>query len=184
MRSVWFNTPNAICYIVSFLKLLAQWNEPFTSSALRCSLSRIPVRGGRERKIPPQHCVWAAGLALGLVMGWGRSAKRGRDGAMLYFDTCPFCCTSRCLWADTTRDYLLKSQGRHSCSSRAGVRGHSHKAHERGPPLRNLIAILGCSVLSFSIPERHQSCSLHLYSSATNLKLYKSVPSYQSHLWG
>lgn len=97
------NTPNIrvlepACYIVSCLKLLAQWNEAFTSSALNCSLSCIPVQGGWEWKIPPQASAPCVGGRAGTRVGGrrGRSVKR-RSQAMLHFNTCPFSCIDHCL---------------------------------------------------------------------------------------
>lgn len=82
---MWLNTPNIralepACFIVSCLKLLAQWNEAFTSSALYCSLSCIPVQGGREWKIPPQaSSAPSVGGRAGSRVG-GRRRKVWRAG--------------------------------------------------------------------------------------------------------
>lgn len=164
---MWLNTPNSrvlepACYIVSCLKLLAQWNEAFTSSALHCSLSCIPVQGGREWKIPPQASAPSVGgrAGAGWVAGGGRSVK-SRDRAVPPFNTCPFSYTDHCLWTGAQRD-LLKGQGWCSCSSCAAVEGHSCKAWEERS-YNKINSVLGCSVFSFFHPW-------HLYNS-TKLKL-------------
>ena len=63
--------------------------------------------------------------------------------------------------------------------------GTAVKLGGRGPTLTDLIGILFFSVLSFSIPEGHHSVAvLACIVQLLRVKLYKSVPSYRSDLWG
>ena len=142
---------------MSYLKLLAQWNEAFTSSALNCSLSCIPVQGGREGKIP-LHRVWAAGLARGWVAGLRTGEGMGQCFVLTLVLFAALIAVSDLV---DTEIICWRVGGGVAAVALLVWGGTAVKPSRRGPTLTNLTGILGCSVFSFSIPEGRRSVAVH-----------------------